>query len=112
VRFRNELARVNSGEAPFRFFFGEGETAKKYSLEPHRVVENRQTLTVGGTRFELIPTAGGETNDALLIHLPDAQLTFVGDAFMPTSTRPSSPRFRWTACSRRSRSFARWARPG
>ncbi len=82
ARFRNELARVNDTGVPFHFFFGEG-AAKAYSLEPQRVVEKPETLVVGGTRFELIPVMGGETDDALLIHLPDAQVTFVGDAFMP-----------------------------
>jgi glyoxylase-like metal-dependent hydrolase (beta-lactamase superfamily II) len=81
ARFRNELARVNAVGAPFRFFFGAAPTT--YALEPSRVVDGPETLVVGDTRFELIPTAGGETDDALLIHLPQAQVTFVGDAFMP-----------------------------
>jgi len=38
---------------------------------------------VGGTRFALYPARGGETGDALLIHLPDRGVLFVGDAFMP-----------------------------
>jgi glyoxylase-like metal-dependent hydrolase (beta-lactamase superfamily II) len=81
-RFRNELARVNGTGAPFRFFFGES-AAQTYSLEPQHLVEKPETLVVGATRFELIPIESGETDDALLIHLPDAQVTFVGDAFMP-----------------------------
>src|SRR5262249_32565737 len=37
----------------------------------------------GGTRFELIPIAGGETNDGLFIHLPDHRVLFAGDFIMP-----------------------------
>src|SRR5439155_20640234 len=40
-------------------------------------------LTIGGTRFELIPVSGGETADALLIHLPELGVMFVGDFIMP-----------------------------
>jgi hypothetical protein len=38
---------------------------------------------VGGTHFDLYPSHGGETDDALIIHLPERGVTFVGDAFMP-----------------------------
>jgi len=34
-------------------------------------------------RIEFIPVQGGETNDALLIHLPDHGVMFVGDFIMP-----------------------------
>jgi glyoxylase-like metal-dependent hydrolase (beta-lactamase superfamily II) len=82
ANFRNELARVNASPAPFHFFFG-SEVATSFPFQPQRLIAERQTLTVGSTRFELIPTAGGETDDALLVNLPDAHVTFVGDAFMP-----------------------------
>ena len=35
-------------------------------------------LTIGGTRFELIPIAGGETGDGMFIHLPDRHVLFAG----------------------------------
>ena len=38
---------------------------------------------IGGTRFSLLPTRGGETDDALLVHMPDAGVLFVGDILMP-----------------------------
>ncbi|HEX4386849.1 MAG TPA: MBL fold metallo-hydrolase [Myxococcales bacterium] len=82
ANFKDELAKVNAADVPFHYFFGSG-AAKTYSLSPQRLVADRQTLTVGGTRFELIPTAGGETDDALMVRLPDAGVIFVGDAFMP-----------------------------
>jgi hypothetical protein len=46
-------------------------------------VREPETLMVGGTRFVLYPAHGGETADALLIHVPDRGVLFVGDAFMP-----------------------------
>jgi hypothetical protein len=38
---------------------------------------------IGGTRIELIPVHGGETHDAMFIHLPDQGVMFVGDFIMP-----------------------------
>jgi hypothetical protein len=38
---------------------------------------------IGGTRFSLRPTRGGETRDALLVHMPDQGVLFTGDVFMP-----------------------------
>lgn len=80
--FADELARVNAVSVPFHFFFGAGATGP-WQLAPNRRVDARETLTVGDTRIVLEPTRGGETEDALLVHLPDAGILFVGDAFMP-----------------------------
>jgi glyoxylase-like metal-dependent hydrolase (beta-lactamase superfamily II) len=80
--FGDELEVVNGLSVPFRFFFGR-DARGPYSLSPIRVVSERETLTIGKKRFELIPIHGGETADALLIHLPDEHVMFVGDAFMP-----------------------------
>ncbi|HET7525516.1 MAG TPA: hypothetical protein VFK10_06195, partial [Burkholderiaceae bacterium] len=46
-------------------------------------IDRPTELTVGGTRLELIPTRGGETDDAMLIHLPEQGVLFVGDILMP-----------------------------
>jgi glyoxylase-like metal-dependent hydrolase (beta-lactamase superfamily II) len=77
-----ELARVNLARNPFRYFWGTSENAS-YSFKPTRVVEHDETLTIGGTRFELVPVHGGETDDALVVHVPERKVTFVGDVFMP-----------------------------
>jgi len=42
------------------------------------------------TRIELIPVQGGETRDAMFIHLPDLGVLFVGDFIMPYLGAPSS----------------------
>jgi glyoxylase-like metal-dependent hydrolase (beta-lactamase superfamily II) len=80
--YKSELARVNHGGAPFHDFFGRG-AARRYALDPDHLVTAAETITIGGRRFSLLPIRGGETDDALLIHLPDQGVLFVGDAFMP-----------------------------
>ena len=80
--FADELARVNAASVPFHDFFGAGATGP-WQLTPSRCVSAREVLTVGDTRLVLELTRGGETEDALLVQLPDAGVLFVGDAFMP-----------------------------
>jgi glyoxylase-like metal-dependent hydrolase (beta-lactamase superfamily II) len=80
--FADELRLVNSTGVPFKYFFGAG-SGRRYDVRPHHLVRGPETLTVGGTRFVLYPARGGETADALLIHVPDRGALFVGDAFMP-----------------------------
>ena len=81
--FDKELGLVNGTGVPFRYFFGAAGSGRRYEVRPHHLVRERETLTVGGTRFVLYPAHGGETTDALLIHVPDRGALFVGDAFMP-----------------------------
>jgi glyoxylase-like metal-dependent hydrolase (beta-lactamase superfamily II) len=81
--FAEELGIVNGTGVPFRYFFGAAGSGRRYEVRPHHLVREPETLTVGGTRFVLYPVHGGETADALLIHVPDRGALFVGDAFMP-----------------------------
>ncbi|HEX2500755.1 MAG TPA: MBL fold metallo-hydrolase [Methylomirabilota bacterium] len=90
ARFAEELQIVNETGVPFRYFFG-GEAGRRYDVVPDQLVEARQTLTVGGTEFTLHPVRGGETVDALLIHLPATGVLFVGDVFMPYLGAPFLP---------------------
>jgi glyoxylase-like metal-dependent hydrolase (beta-lactamase superfamily II) len=80
--YAGELARVNHIGAPFQDFFGR-RAARRYALSPDHLVTEAETITVGGKRFSLLPVRGGETDDALLVHLPDQGVLFVGDVFMP-----------------------------
>lgn len=82
ARFADELAVVNRGARPFQYFFGTAAPSE-FQLAPQRTVARPETVTLGGRRFALYPAHGGETSDALLIHLPDAGVVFVGDALMP-----------------------------
>src|SRR5215813_10969071 len=81
--FADELRIVNGTGVRFRYFFGTARSGRRYDARPNHLVRQPETLTVGGTRFVLYPAHGGETADALLIHVPDRGVLFVGDAFMP-----------------------------
>ena len=81
--FADELRIVNGTGVPFKYFFGTAGSGRRYDARPNHLVRRPETLTVGGTRFVLYPARGGETADALLIHVPDSGVLFVGDAFMP-----------------------------
>ena len=83
VAFADELRVVNGTGVPFKYFFGTAGSGRRYDARPNHLVRQPETLTVGGTRFVLYPARGGETADALLIHVPDRGVLFVGDAFMP-----------------------------
>jgi glyoxylase-like metal-dependent hydrolase (beta-lactamase superfamily II) len=90
ARFAEELKIVNATGVPFRYFFG-GEAPRRYEAVPDRLVDRRETLSVGGTDFVLYPVRGAETEDALLIHLPASGVLFVGDTFMPYFGAPFLP---------------------
>ena len=65
-------------------FFGERFNSEDVrSYKPDIAIDNRTDLTIGGSRFELIPAHGCETHDAMLIYLPDEKVMFVGDVIMP-----------------------------
>jgi glyoxylase-like metal-dependent hydrolase (beta-lactamase superfamily II) len=66
-----------------QFFGKEFQLADVLSYRPDVVIDRPTELIVGGTRFELLPTRGGETDDALLIHMPEQGVLFVGDILMP-----------------------------
>jgi glyoxylase-like metal-dependent hydrolase (beta-lactamase superfamily II) len=82
AKFADELRIVNETGVSFRYFFG-SEAKLRYTVAPDRLVGARETITVGGTELVLYPVHGGETDDALLVHLPESGVLFVGDVFMP-----------------------------
>ena len=90
AKFADELRIVNNTGVPFRYFFG-NKAVSKYELRPARVVDRPETLTIGGTDFALYPVTGGETADALMIHVPSSGVLFVGDTFMPYLGAPFLP---------------------
>jgi len=53
------------------------------NFKPDATIDRPTELKIGGTRIELIPVHGGETHDAMFIHLPDLRVLFVGDFIMP-----------------------------
>jgi glyoxylase-like metal-dependent hydrolase (beta-lactamase superfamily II) len=79
--FAQELARMRSSQGTFSWFFGNRPVDLDVKVD--RVVAEEESFHFGGLELRLIPVRGGETDDALFIHLPKQALLFVGDAFMP-----------------------------
>jgi glyoxylase-like metal-dependent hydrolase (beta-lactamase superfamily II) len=83
--YQEELTRELDAPGNFRkHFFGE-----RFSLDDVRsfkadvTIDGHTDLKIGGAHIELIPVHGGETHDAMFIHLPDLSVMFVGDFIMP-----------------------------
>jgi len=51
--------------------------------EPATTFDRRHEMTVGGRRFELAWTPGGETTDAMVVWLPEGRILFSGNLFGP-----------------------------
>ena len=83
--YQDELARdATANPAGLQRFFGkEFRLEDVLSYKPDVTIDRPTTLVIGGTRFELLPTRGGETDDALLVHMPQQSVLFVGDILMP-----------------------------
>src|SRR5713226_305327 len=83
--YQEEIAREVDGPGKFgKQFFGERFSLDDVrSFKPDVSIDGRTDLKIGGTRIELIPVHGGETHDAMFIHLPDQGVMFVGDFIMP-----------------------------
>src|SRR5467141_2966081 len=83
--YEEEIARELGAPGNFgKQFFGERFSLDDVrSFKPDVTIDGRTDLKIGGTRIELIPVHGGETHDAMFIHLPDQGVMFVGDFIMP-----------------------------
>jgi glyoxylase-like metal-dependent hydrolase (beta-lactamase superfamily II) len=65
-------------------FFGSGfRLDDVLAYRPDTGIDRPTEINVGGTRIELLPTRGGETDDAMLVRLPEQGVLFVGDILMP-----------------------------
>src|SRR5207245_8213452 len=81
ANFAQELARMRSSQRTFSWFFGSRPVGLDVQVD--RAVAADESLRLGSLELRLIPIHGGETEDALMIHLPKQGLLFVGDVFMP-----------------------------
>jgi glyoxylase-like metal-dependent hydrolase (beta-lactamase superfamily II) len=79
--FQDELKRMRSSQRTFSWFFGSRPVGLEVRVD--RTVSSNESLRHGNLEIQLMPVTGGETNDALFVHLPRQGLLFVGDAFMP-----------------------------
>jgi len=88
--YQEEITRELSAPAIFdKQFFGASFSSDNIrSFKPDVTIDRRTELKIGGTRIELIPVQGGETHDAMFIHLPALRVMFVGDFIMPYLGRP------------------------
>ena len=55
---------------------------------PDQLISQPTPLTAGGTELVLYPAPGGETADALMVHLPASGVLFTGDVMMPYLGQP------------------------
>jgi glyoxylase-like metal-dependent hydrolase (beta-lactamase superfamily II) len=83
--YQEEIAgEIDAPESITKHFFGEHFNLEDVrDFKPDVTIGHTSELKVGGTRIELIPIHGGETRDAMFIHLPDMGVLFVGDFIMP-----------------------------
>jgi glyoxylase-like metal-dependent hydrolase (beta-lactamase superfamily II) len=91
--YQEEIAvQLAAPEVFARPFFGDRfELGELRTFRPDVTIDHKTDLTIGGTHIELIPVQGGETHDALFIHLPSQKLLFVGDFIMPYLGAPFVP---------------------
>lgn len=85
ANYADELA-IDAGADPAtlkRFFGRNFHFEDVLGFKPDVTVAQAAEMTIGGTRFSLQPVRGGETDDALLIHMPEQGVLFTGDILMP-----------------------------
>jgi alkyl sulfatase BDS1-like metallo-beta-lactamase superfamily hydrolase len=58
-----------------------GEPPPQAVPTPSIVFEDRYEIELGGLRLTLLGVAGGETNDSLVVWLPDHEICFTGNLF-------------------------------
>jgi glyoxylase-like metal-dependent hydrolase (beta-lactamase superfamily II) len=80
--FPAEAERQSHSSPPFRNLIGTS-ARPAFDVKPDQLISEPTSLVVGDTEFVLIPVRGGETPDALMVHMPASGLLFVGDVMMP-----------------------------
>ena len=81
------LDREQGDRPPFRYFAGTAGDVP-LAVVPDQLISEPTSLTIGGTELVLYPTPGGETTDALMVHLPASGVLFAGDVMMPYLGQP------------------------
>ncbi len=85
--FPAALDREQSDRPLFRYFAGAAGSVP-LPVVPDQLISKPTRLTIGGTELVLYPTPGGETTDALMVHLPASGVLFAGDVLMPYLGQP------------------------
>jgi glyoxylase-like metal-dependent hydrolase (beta-lactamase superfamily II) len=81
------LDRQQGDRPRFRYFTGAAGSLPP-AVVPDQLISQPTPLTVGGTELVLYPAPGGETRDALMVHLPASGVLFTGDVLMPYLGQP------------------------
>jgi alkyl sulfatase BDS1-like metallo-beta-lactamase superfamily hydrolase len=72
------------GERIWRVVLGDNlPEHPRFSVNPDILVHDDHAFELGGRRFELFSTPGGETLDSLCVWLPDDKIVFTGNLFGP-----------------------------
>jgi len=81
---RDDIGQHNSDlPVPWPRFLPAGAARVDQPVVPDLPIAAPTALRVGEVELALIPVRGGETDDALLIHLPARGVLFTGDILMP-----------------------------
>jgi glyoxylase-like metal-dependent hydrolase (beta-lactamase superfamily II) len=81
------LDREQGDRPRFRYFTGAAGDVP-LDVVPDQLISEPTALTAGGTELVLYPSPGGETSDALMVHLPASGVLFAGDVLMPYLGQP------------------------
>src|SRR5713101_3039409 len=81
------LDREQGDRPGFRYFTGAAGSVPA-AVVPGQLISEPAPLTAGDTELVLYPAPGGETSDALMVHLPASGVLFAGDVLMPYRGQP------------------------
>ena len=81
------LERQQGDRPRFRYFTGAAGSLPP-AVVPDQLISQPTPLVAGGTELVLYPAPGGETADALMVHLPASGVLFTGDVLMPYLGQP------------------------
>ena len=90
--YDRRLTRFRGSRSAFAFIKKNGASVRKAQSDfgelppqavptPDITFDDRYEFTLGGLRVELIGVPGAETNDSLVVWLPDHEICFVGNLF-------------------------------
>lgn len=90
--YDRRLARFRGSRSAFAFIKKNGASVRQAQADfgelppqavpkPDITFDERYEFTLGGRRVELIAVPGAETNDSLVVWLPDQEICFVGNLF-------------------------------
>ena len=83
-KWKEQLEHQEGHGGPYEAWWGTRfDLQAVASFRPDKTIGERETVMIDETPVDMIPTSGGETRDAMLIHFPEEKLVFTGDLFMP-----------------------------